>query len=304
MNFEIIPKFKALFETENKPKTFHPTSLKFPQSVTEDYVLFEDLQMKGYRPLQGGLSSPQMEAVLNNLAAFHAASVVEGNINQSVNQRMVKTPNKELQLLNNRIFHEHLRLYDLKDYEDKIKFLQSHFLEESSPSNSLEFQVLQVGNCCIDNMLFLLDAFGNVKDIAFINLDMCCYGNPVKDLLYLLLSSAINADKMNNFDYYIKYYHDQLVGYLKLLKFKRKIPKLWELQYDVIKNNKWVFEAVTQVLPLVLWDPSNSNESNLSEEEELPINDKFLKVMCAQDNYCQQIQKLLPWMEDKAFLEE
>lgn len=62
------------------------------------------------------------------------------------------------------------------------------------------------------------------------------------------------------------------------------------------------FEAVTQVLPLTIWEPSNSNESNDSDDDQTI--DKLLKVMYAQENYRQQIQKLLPWMENKVFLDE
>lgn len=88
-------------------------------------------------------------------------------------------------------------------------------------------------------MLFQIDAFGTIKDFVFINADMCTYGNPAKDLLYLLLSSLSITDKMTKFEYYIKYYHDQLVSNLKLLKFKGTVPKLSQLHYDLIKNNQW-----------------------------------------------------------------
>ncbi|XP_075165584.1 uncharacterized protein LOC142237982 [Haematobia irritans] len=302
IHFEVLPKFKIIYEEESKSKTFHPTVFKFPQEVPENYILYEDLQFKGYRPIQNGLNAKQMEIVLENLAAFHAASGLHSKFKFNKANTLQKNSNKHLEILSNRIFHENLRSYDLKHYEDKIKSLQSHFLEEQSFTNPLEFQVLQLGNCSMDNMLFHIDAFGKIKDFVFTNMNMCSYGSPVKDLLYLLLSSSIIGDKVTKFDYYIKYYHDQLVAHLNLLKFKGKVPKLSELHYEVIRSNRWAFEAVTQVLPLALWDSNNLMELNLSLDE-LTNRDQLLKVIYAQKDYCLEIQNLLSWMENKGFLE-
>lgn len=118
-NFEILPKFRSLYDEEEKPIKFFPAAFKFPQTVPEEYVLFEDLQYKAFRTITGDLSSKQMEMVLDNLAAFHAASVVGTKFN-NVNKTSPASPNVDLQKLSNRIFHEHLRSYKLKCYEDKI----------------------------------------------------------------------------------------------------------------------------------------------------------------------------------------
>ncbi|XP_073819746.1 uncharacterized protein [Musca autumnalis] len=304
MNFEIIPKFRKYYEDENKATTFAPAAYKFPDTVPEDYVLFEDLQYKGYRSIQlsVGLTGKQMEIVLGNLAAFHAASIVSGKIQMS-NKKIPGSPNPELQAVSDRIFYENMRSYKLRQYEDKIKALQTQFLETRTFSNPQEFRVLSLGNCTLDNMLFQIDAFGNIKDFVFTNLGSCSYGNPAKDLWYILLSSTNSDEKFNKFEYYVKFYYDQLIGFLKLLKHKGAVPKLTELHYDLIKNNKWAFEAVTQVLPLALWDPSQLNKLASSDSDLRQSNDKLLKVMYGQQNYCQQIQKLLPWMENKALLE-
>lgn len=88
-------------------------------------------------------------------------------------------------------------------------------------------------------MLFQVDAFGNIKDFVFTNLGSCSYGNPAKDLWYLLLSSTNSDEKLSKFEYYVKFYYDQLIGCFKLLKYKGDVPKLSELHYDLLKNNKW-----------------------------------------------------------------
>lgn len=121
VSFVVLPKFELLFEEIEKPMKFAPVAFKFEQSTPEEYVLYEDLQLKGFRPIQkdcNGLKTKQMLVVLNKLAAFHAASVVSvkfGSLYQNVS-----SSNKDLQILSNRIFHEHLRGYDLRSYEDKI----------------------------------------------------------------------------------------------------------------------------------------------------------------------------------------
>uniref|UniRef100_A0A1I8NKC6 CHK kinase-like domain-containing protein n=1 Tax=Musca domestica TaxID=7370 RepID=A0A1I8NKC6_MUSDO len=244
VNFEILPKFRKLYEEENTPINFAPMVYKFPQPVPEDYILFEDLQYKGYRCIQksGGLSSKQMEIALKNLAAFHAASVVGAKFDIK-SRRTFCNANKETQILADRIFYENLRGYSLKHYEDKIKSLQTQFLENRSFSNQQEFQVLLLGNTNLDNMLFQIDAFGNIKDFVFTNLGSCSYGNPAKDLWYILLSSTNSDVKLNRFEYYVKFYYDQLIGCFKLLKYKGDVQKLSELHYDLLKNNKWAYAA-------------------------------------------------------------
>ncbi|XP_061397885.1 uncharacterized protein LOC133333592, partial [Musca vetustissima] len=236
VNFEILPKLRKIYEKENKSINFSPIAYKFPQTVPEEYILFEDLQYKGYRCFgqSGGLGSKQIEIVLTNLAAFHAASVTSNKFEMISEKSSRKMPS-----ISDRIFKEHLHIYNLLKYEDTIKSLQTKFLEPQYYFNPQEFQVLSLGNCTLDNMLFHMDAFGNIKDCVFLNIGYCSYDSPAKDLWYILLSSINTDELITKLEYYVKFYYDQLTSFLKQLKLKGTLLKLSDLHYEMMKNNKW-----------------------------------------------------------------
>lgn len=97
-----------------------------------------------------------------------------------------------------------------------------------------EFKVLTHGDCWSNNIMFKYDAFGNIVDTVFINFQISKYGSPVRDLVFFILTSTRLEDKLTHFDYFIKYYHDQLISNLKHLSYPKKFPKLTDLHLSVL----------------------------------------------------------------------
>jgi len=99
------------------------------------------------------------------------------------------------------------------------------------------FNVILIGACWPNNLLGHFDAFGNVKDAVFIDFSSASYGPAVYDLFQILLTAP--AEKTEQFDAHLKYYHDELIDNLKLLKFKGHLPTLTDLQVQLLDFGHW-----------------------------------------------------------------
>lgn len=99
-----------------------------------------------------------------------------------------------------------------------------------------DFNVLNHGDLWSNNIMFQYDKDGRITEVYFVDFQVCKWGSPVQDLQYLLVSSCNNDIKVREFDYFIKYYHDELVKNLKLLNYPKEPPKLVDLQVQALKR--------------------------------------------------------------------
>lgn len=97
-----------------------------------------------------------------------------------------------------------------------------------------EFNCLTHGDAWIANILFKYDVNGTPSDCQFIDFQQSVYTSPAIDLLNLIFSSAETETKLCNFEYFVKFYHEQLVESLTLFNYSKKIPTLKELYLDVL----------------------------------------------------------------------
>lgn len=86
-------------------------------------------------------------------------------------------------------------------------------------------------------MLGNFDAFGQVKDVVFVDFGSSFYGPAIYDLMQLLLTAP--AEKTEHFDAFLRHYQNELVAHLQLLKYKRKLPTLTDLQVDLLNYGNW-----------------------------------------------------------------
>ncbi|XP_068158141.1 uncharacterized protein [Drosophila tropicalis] len=295
MHDKILPALEELYKDVGKNIVFtpHRSSLQ-----SRNCLYLEYLQSKGYRLASqpNGLAQPAMEIVLSKLAAYHAATAryLEANPAQirelpklEENPKSSNDRVKKLKSLLQTKFHESLRSNNVREYEDKVKSYQNSLNENNETLDvKTSFNVILNGSCWPNNLLYNGDAFGHIKEILFIDFHYSKYGPAVYDLLNLLLTAP--AEKSRYFDANVKYYHDQLIDNLKALKFRGKLPTLTELQLDLLKFGHWAFEVSTEILPIVL------SEFHTNDIDELFKGSKF----------SQEIQELLPWLENRGYFEE
>lgn len=102
-----------------------------------------------------------------------------------------------------------------------------------------EFRCLNHGDFHCNNIMFQYDDEGKIKETKFIDLQMSRYCSPAQDLIYILLSSVSIELKISKFDYFIGFYHRQLIENLKLLRYPKTLPTLRSIHVAIINHIDW-----------------------------------------------------------------
>ncbi|KAH8355570.1 hypothetical protein KR200_005877 [Drosophila serrata] len=290
----VLPALEELYKDVDKVIHFSPMSYKSKRKsncLYLDYILAKGYSVGNTRK---GLNVTAMQAVLSKLAAYHAATACYIERNSGKIRELPKLSGKrvgavaELKSLLQMKFHESLRANNAREYEDKVKSFQKYVQSHTEAlDGKTSFNVILNGSCWPNNLLNQVDAFGNVKDSLFSDFHAAKYGPAVYDLFSLLLIAP--AEKTNRFDGYVKYYHDQLVANLNLLKYRGKKPSLTDLQLDLLKYGHWAFEFATEVLPVLLSDFNAKDD----------IDELFRNPV-----FGEQLRELLPWLENRGYFEE
>lgn len=169
--------------------------------------------------------------------------------------------------------------------------------------DSNKFNVLNHGDCWSNNILFkYAEDNCTIEETFFVDFQNPTFTPPGQDLFYFLLSSTQLNIKLDKFDYFIRYYHEHLVHNLKLLKYPNKIPKLKDLQMDLMDFGLWALVVSYMTLPVVLLDKTeNANFDNyVSDSEE---GNKLKSQMFTNERYIEHINKILEWLRNKGLLE-
>ncbi|XP_011176527.1 uncharacterized protein LOC105208407 isoform X1 [Zeugodacus cucurbitae] len=322
---ELIPDFEKLYGKVFKEVQFAQTVQSITQGLNEKSIagciLLEDALSKGYRNASSaeGLDVKHIEFALKKLAAFHAASAVYvSKHHDAVCRKLFHINNfarnngnciiKECDVLLNRKFIEGLRFYDMREYQDKIRSFTKSLDRQKQlciTGDVNEFNVLLHGNCWPNNFLYSYDAFGKIKEVLLTNFTNCEWGSPAIDLLALLLSASCLSIKISKFDYFVKVYHDELCLNLKILAYNKNSPKLTDLHLAISKYYWWGFEVIQKILPTVMLSFGVSefhiNEKLIRNHE---LNTQFINEAYANPRYAKEIAVILPWMENRGFLEE
>lgn len=106
------------------------------------------------------------------------------------------------------------------------------------------FNCLNHGDVWLSNILFKYDVDGHPQDCQFIDFQQSVFTSPVIDLMHLIFTSAQVENKIQNFEYYVKFYHANLVKALHDLKYQSEIPTLKQLQMEILDRG---FYALWQV---------------------------------------------------------
>ncbi|TMW53363.1 hypothetical protein DOY81_001567 [Sarcophaga bullata] len=306
---QYIPAFenyyrKAGFEIKLAPRLLEPTQCH----INDDYLILEDLRSRGFKNFNRhlGLDLKHTEAVLKKLAQFHAASAQYFQENGAYHVLYDKCLSCEVdrfvahrQKMSD-IFRKHLGLYGNLEYlETKLKIYsetQPDPFQLKSNWKTNKFNVLNHGDCWSNNIMFQYDQHGQLKDINFIDFQMSRCGSPAQDLIYFLLSSTSLEIKLKHFDYFIHYYHEQLIVHLNLLEYKGDLPSLRDIHVELFKHDYWVYPTVTALMPIVLCESrDDANVDTLINED----NDEFKQAMYSNDLYVRNMHLLLPWLDNR-----
>ncbi|XP_065371975.1 uncharacterized protein LOC135963898 [Calliphora vicina] len=307
---EIVPAFEKLYADVGVEVNFGAKSYNL--SINKQYILLENLCPRGFRNANRleGLDMEHTECVLIRLAQWHAASAVLVADKGPLEDKYIKGYfHEEGKDIMKHIFEgmgqnfiDCAKNYsNYNEYADDINSFNSKMFDElyaTSKPNPNEFNVLNHGDCWSNNVMFQYDAFGKIKETYLIDFQMSKYGTPAQDLYYFLLSSTNYEIKIKHFDYFIKFYHDNLVEHLKLLNYSKQILSLTELHKMLFKYGVWGYSTITGVMAAVLLEPTNTaNLENFIGDSDAGL--AFKKLMYSNERYRKHVEALLPWLKNR-----
>ncbi|XP_054726573.1 uncharacterized protein LOC129236297 [Anastrepha obliqua] len=307
----ILPKFEELYRQVGKDVKFAPSAYQFDRDIGVDYVLLDDLRPRGYKNANRikGLDLEHTKYVLLKMAEFHAASAcyVEhfGTFPAEFTVGIYTKSNKELlkEFNASGAFLAQLKKWSNgQAYYEKLADIDTYLVDrllQDQVYNPSEFNVLNHGDCWVNNILFKYNAFGEIKDTRFIDFQVGKYGSPANDLYYFILSSTAADIRISQFDYLVRYYFDNLVENLKLLQYHRPLPKLRNLHAALLRNGLAAYLVVSKVLPVVLLEKSgNEGKENASQDES-----KIRLAMYTNPKYVEAMSEILPWLDNRGLLD-
>ncbi|XP_075145777.1 uncharacterized protein LOC142220486 [Haematobia irritans] len=309
MYSQYIPKFEEIFHIAGGNVKFAP-KLLIPQgmNIDEDIVMLEDLRLKGFRNAKRlmGLDMLHTEAVLKKLAQFHAVSAkyveVVGEFSSIYDQSLATDVDNlvEYRFSLGKIFRDHLHLYECEYLKEKLKIhMENQFdpYQHKSKRDPEEFHVLNHGDLWVNNIMFQYNEDESIKETYFIDFQMSRYGPPAHDLLYFLLSS-VNLDiKLQNFDYFISYYHRHLIENLTFLEYQGKLPTLRDIHMSLHKHDYWAYAIITNLITVVLCE--SRDDVNIDCVLNVDNGEEAREAMFSSEKYVECMKTLLPWLDNR-----
>lgn len=310
----VIPKFEALFAAAGEKVKFGCKCLK--ATTNPNYIILEDLKVKNFKnsPRQTGLDLDHSKAVLDKIAQFHAASAClhakEGPYKPLLTKSILSEDNVAMfEVMLNSMLPILLDSIDswegCEKYKEKIKTIMPggiQLLQKAEETYLNDFNVLNHGDLWSNNIMFHYDEAGSIDDMCLVDFQMCKWGSPVQDLQYFIFSSCSQEVRVKEFDHMISYYHGQLIKYLNLLKYPKKLPKLTDLHVQLLKKGFYGVYIAFTMLSATLFDPTEqaSMEAFLQETDAAIA---FKKKLYTNPRYVKAMQSLLPFFDNRGLLD-
>lgn len=161
------------------------------------------------------------------------------------------------------------------------------------------FNVLNHGDAWINNYLFSYDENNKPTDILFVDFQLGVWASPAMDLYYFFISSTHNDLKTSSyFDYFIHFYHTELVSCLEKMQYIGTIPTLQQLHIDLLDKGKFSMSVFYSVLPFVLLDSrEDASMANIFKEDS-----KILPIMYQNARYIRVLELIVPMMAKKGLV--
>ncbi|XP_054725339.1 uncharacterized protein LOC129235496 [Anastrepha obliqua] len=316
MYHEVVPEFELLYRLSGIELNFSAKCHNIETPSEFGVILLQDLRPFGYKNANRleGLDLEHTKAVLERLAQWHAASAVRVETKGLYPELFMKGMYTESSLDSFESFMVSIKSLVL----ESVKAIEGSGAYIGSVANTLdkmmgellrtsgydpsEFNVLNHGDCWCNNVMFKYDSEGKIEDTLIVDYQMINYGSPAKDLHYFLTSSTRLDLKVNRFDYFIKFYHDNLVKNLKLLKYPKKLPTLKEIHIAMIKYGLWGFSAALGVMAAALLE-SNSDANMDSFLGDTDAGVRFRNALYTNPSYRKHMEILVPFMNNRGVFE-
>ncbi|CAD6991954.1 unnamed protein product [Ceratitis capitata] len=312
----VVPEMEQMFRDAGVEVKFGAEYYNINTPSEFGVILLEDLRQYGFKNVDRleGLDMEHTKCVLRKLAQWHAASATRvqtkgpycddlmNGFFTDEHFEMMKQINENL----GNMFLSCAKTFEGNgDYIESLEKFNAHYFDKffrAGKTDPSAFNVLNHGDCWSNNVMFQHDTFGKVKETYFVDYQIPKYGTPAQDLYYALISSTNFDVKLKHFDYFIKFYHDNLVENLTLLKYPLEIPTLKDLHIMLHKHNIWAYSTMTGVMAAVLLDPTDkANLESLIGESE--AGNDFKRQLYTNKRYQKHARVILPWLLNRGVLE-
>ncbi|XP_046144699.1 uncharacterized protein LOC123988487 [Osmia bicornis bicornis] len=262
-------------------------------------LIMEDLSVLGFRMADRhlGLDIDHALMALRAIARFHAASVALCEKEPKYNEQYRKGYfnrgcQKELQMFITAIFKamadEVEKMPEFgKPYADKLRAFAPNLYRkggEVTARKDNEFNVINHGDCWVNNMLFRYDDNGNPIQQIFVDFQQCINSSPALDLHYFLATSISEDIYEHRRSLLLEEYLKTLTSVMKKLGCKTSPPTIDELQRILKERQMFELIATTLVLPITLLDKEMAvdiNEILQAGSKDIPahISEAYRNVM-------------------------
>ena len=262
-------------------------------------LILEDLSVLGFRMAdrQLGLDMDHALMAIRGLARFHAASVALCEKEPKYKERYRKGlfsmehPGEMHTFISGTLTtmaEEVEKWPELgKPYADKLRaFIPNSYRKgcEAIARKDNEFNVINHGDCWVNNMLFRYDDNGKPIQHIFVDFQLCLYSSPAVDLHYFAATSLSEEVYKHRRGLLLEEYLKTLTSVMKKLGCKTSPPTMDELQRTLKERETYEFISSIVILPMILLDKENVATINELMEAECKVHPgitskAFRKVM-------------------------
>ncbi|XP_034950711.1 uncharacterized protein [Chelonus insularis] len=304
---KILPKIEHLVGLKIGPTFIHATSE--PSTITMD-----DLEVSGFRNvnLLRGFSESHVLMVMETIAKFHAGSVAFSEKEPKCLEQFDKYFPSDIKHPNFFRMIEHSISYlgeIINEWNDencikaapKIKKLAINICENLKAiieCDHNEFQVLNHGDCWLNNIMFKENEIGEPQEVRLVDYQMCNWSSPAIDLLYFLNLCPEPNIKCNLDDFFITKYLETLNGTMEELKCSRKSLTFSELQNSMIKR-----KALAQLTGLVYYPKIIADQKDVNSIDEILEQERWGLEVYKNPEAIKTLRKVIPIMNERGYLD-
>lgn len=315
---EFLTKAEALLLSVNDDTKFAPKCY-FSSYEPKDFLVFEDMKTKGYKPFPRNhqLNFEQAVPIIVKLAKLHATSVVLYEKNPSImeyySEGSISTnPERQDFLVHYRNCIETLGLVaenewgpEWKEIAKKLKALSKVIVQKACDlylRDDNAFNVFNHNDLWIPNILFKFNEDGSVEDTIFVDFQLSYYGSPGIDINFFLYGSLSEEARTVFSKKLIRIYHQHLAQTLEKLGYGKRIPSLHDIHVQILKAGLNSLLAATAEVPLLIIQQSDNLEMDIVLGESRKSKD-FRYTLFNNPRYKNFIQLLLIEFDDFGYLD-
>ncbi|XP_063975830.1 uncharacterized protein LOC135161837 [Diachasmimorpha longicaudata] len=304
---EVIPRIEELIGKRIGPKFYY-------SSVEPPIIVMEDLAALGFKNKNRkvGLNEAQIFLILENLADFHAASVLlneqdpqfvsrftNGLVSKNTSKMMFNYLSKGLEDVAREISTWGDEQFIL--IAEKIKKRGTAYAEQLMniyQHDEDELKVLNHGDVWINNIMFRDDDNGRSLEIRLVDYQLTVWASPATELLYFLGVAPERSLKLTHDDVFLEKYLTHLTSTMEKLGCRRKPPTMGQLKRSMHKRR-----SLGLLATLVFWPRMLSEEGDVEAIDEIFQNTgesrgRLLKYPEAKE----MLTKVLPILDERGYL--